>query len=206
MQRLRSTRLIAGNFCLLLVLSLGAPQFVAFGQTATTTQQQPARPALPPRQYIPDRNYDTRHIKLDLRFDWEREQAFGTATITFTPLLANTGSVEFDAANMAFSSVKLASGTPLKFETDAPREKLRITLDRVYQPADVLTVVISYNTNGVSQEPGLLGGQFGRGLSFIKPSPKTRPARSKSGRRARPNIIITGSPATTIRMILPLQN
>ena len=50
---------------------------------------------------------------------------------------------------MAFYSVKLSSGTPLKFEADAAQEKLRVTIDRAYQPADVLTVVISYNTNGV---------------------------------------------------------
>ena len=175
MQTLRSQRLITRLFCLLFVLFLCAPQF-APAQTLTP-DTQPSRPALPPRQYIPNRNYDTRHIKLDLRFDWEREQARGTATITFAPLSANIQNVEFDAAHMAFSSVKLASGTPLKFEADALKEKLRITLDRVYQPSDVVTVVVAYNTNGVSTEPGLSGGQFGRGLSFIKPTPHdpTRP-------------------------------
>jgi aminopeptidase N len=41
----------------------------------------------------------------------------------------------------------------------------------------VLTIVISYRTNGISTETGLVGSQFGRGLSFIKPSPQdpTRP-------------------------------
>jgi aminopeptidase N len=173
MQTLRSKRLILRLFCLLLALSLCAPP-LAPAQTAATQQ---ARPILPPRQYIPNRNYDTHHIKLKLRFDWEREQALGTATITFAPLAANTRSVEFDAANMSFSAVNLDFGAPLKYEADAAKEKLRITLDRAYQPSEVVTVVISYNTNGVSKEPGLLGGQFGRGLSFIKPSPDdpTRP-------------------------------
>ena len=119
---------------------------------------------------MPERTYDTRHIKLDLRFDWEREQAIGTATITFAPLNANTKTVEFDAANMTFKSVTLASGAALKFEPDAANEKLRVTLDRAYQPSDVLTVVISYNTNGVSKETGI--GGFGRGLAFIKPTPE----------------------------------
>ncbi|MDT4895795.1 MAG: aminopeptidase [Acidobacteriota bacterium] len=167
MQTLRSKHLIAKLFCLLFALILCAPQFIAVAQTGTQTQ--PARPVFPPRQYIPNRNYDTQHIKLDLHFDWEREQALGTATITFAPLTTNLQSVEFDAANMTFSSVKLASGTPLKYEADAAKEKLRITMDRAYQPSDVVTVVISYNTNGVSKVPGLAGGQFGRGLTFIKP-------------------------------------
>jgi aminopeptidase N len=173
MQTLRSSRFVAKVICLLFILALCAPQSVLAQSAAQSQTQQ----KLPPRQYIPDRNYDMQHIKLDLRFDWEREQTLGTATITFAPLTTNLQSVEFDAANMTFSSVKLASGTPLKFETNAAGEKLRVIMDRVYQPSDVLTVVISYNTNGVSREPGLVGSQFGRGLTFIKPSPEdpTRP-------------------------------
>jgi aminopeptidase N len=168
MQIPRLTRPVAQIF--LLALLLCAP-LIAQAQPAPTAPQQ----RIPPRQYIPTRNYDTQHIKLDLRFDWEREQALGTATITFTPLTTNLNSVEFDAANMTFSSVKLANGTPLKYEPYMSHEKLRITLDRAYQPTDTVTVVIAYNTNGVSKEQGL--GGFGRGLTFIKPSPEdpTRP-------------------------------
>jgi aminopeptidase N len=175
MQSLRLKRLSAKLFCLLLVLSLCAPQFAASAQTGPQSQTQQAQPVLPPRQYIPSRNYDTRHIKLDLRFDWERQQALGTATITFAPLSRNTQIVEFDAANMSFSSVKLDSIMPLKYEVDAPHEKLRVILDRAYQPSDELTVLIAYNTNGVSNDAGL--GGFGRGLTFIKPTPDdpTRP-------------------------------
>lgn len=175
MQTLRSKWLITRLFCLMLVLAMCAPQLALAQSSGPQSQTQQAQPKLPPRNYIPNRNYDTRHIKLDLRFDWEREQALGTATITFAPLTTNLQSVEFDAANMTFSSVKLASGTPLKFEPDAPKEKLRIVMDRVYQPSDLLTVVIAYNTNGVSKDTGI--GGFGRGLTFIKPSPDdpTRP-------------------------------
>ena len=172
MQILRSTRLTIRVFCLLLILTLGGPQQFALARPTSRVrrqqQQQAQQQRIPPRQYIRERTYDTRHIKLDLRFDWEREQALGTATITFAPLNTNTKTVEFDAANMAFKSVTLVSGTPLKFEPDAAREKLRITLDRAYQPADVLTVVINYNTNGVTKGAGI--GGFGRGLTFIKPS------------------------------------
>jgi aminopeptidase N len=173
MQSLRPTRLTIRALTLLLLLALVGPQLAAARPAPRVRrqqqQQQAQQPRIPPRQYLPERSYDTRHIKLDLHFDWEREQAIGTATITFAPLNANTKTVEFDAANMTFKSVTLASGAPLKFEPDAGREKLRVTLDRAYQPADVLTVVISYNTNGVTQGGGLVG--FGRGLAFIKPTP-----------------------------------
>ena len=131
-------------------------------QTATV-----AKRPLPPRQYIPSRDYDTRNITLNLRFNWELEQAIGTATITFTPLNANLRRVEFDAAYMTFNSVKLASGTPLKFETDAKNEKLRVTLDKAYQPSNTITLVIDYRTNGTVSSTGI--ASFGRGLTFIKP-------------------------------------
>ena len=117
----------------------------------------------------PVHQYDVLNIKLNLRFDWEHEQAIGTATITLKPQVNNLRFVELDATNMTFNSVKLASGATLKFETDTAKEKLRLTLDRAYQPADVLTLTIDYRTNGVSPERAL-GGAYRRGLIFIKPT------------------------------------
>lgn len=75
MQTLRSKHRLTKLFCLVFALTLCAPQFIAIAQTGTQSPAQQTRPVSPPRQYIPNRNYDTRHIKLDLRFDWEREQA-----------------------------------------------------------------------------------------------------------------------------------
>ncbi|MDX6694338.1 MAG: aminopeptidase [Blastocatellia bacterium] len=154
---------------LALALLFGLPSSLAARplppqQTPQTTKQK----QLPPAQYIPSRNYDTRNISLNLRFDWEKEQATGTATITFAPLADNLRSVEFDAANMTFNSVKLSSGAPLQFAADAPNEKLRITLDRAYKMTDAITVVVDYHTNGIDKGTGI--GAFGRGLAFIKPT------------------------------------
>jgi hypothetical protein len=60
-------------------------------------QEQTAKAkTLPPAQYIPSHNYDTRHITLNLHFDWAQEQAIGTATIT-RPLVVNLRSLELDA-------------------------------------------------------------------------------------------------------------
>ena len=165
MRPLRSITLALRFYRLVVLLAALSVPSALQAQTAQRLQASP----LPPTQYIASHDYDMRHIKLDLRFDWEREQAIGTATITFAPLAKDFRRVEFDAANMTFTSVKLASGTTLKFETEAAKEKLRIELDRAYQPTDVLTLQIDYHTNGAASEPGLLG-QFGRGLTFIKPS------------------------------------
>ncbi|MBV9958053.1 MAG: DUF3458 domain-containing protein [Acidobacteria bacterium] len=153
---------------LLVLLFIFAPLAATVAQTTLR-----ARP-LPPTQYIPSRDYDMRHIALDLRFDWEREQALGTATISFAPLTDDLKQVEFDAANMTFSSVKLSGGAPLQYVTDAPHEKLRVTLDRAYQTSDVLTIVIAYHTNGPTPQ-SLVGNG---GLTFIKPT-KEEPNRPR---------------------------
>jgi aminopeptidase N len=130
-------------------------------------QEQTPKP-LPPAQHIPSHDYDTRNISLNLHFDWEKEQAIGTATITFAPLVPNLRQVEFDAANMTFNSVKLSNGAALQYEADAPVEKLRVKLDHPYQPSDVLTVTIDYHTNGYAKGSGLQG--YGKGLTYIKPT------------------------------------
>jgi hypothetical protein len=63
-------------------------------------QIQSSRQLAAPR-YIPSHDFDTQNIKLDLRFDWEREQALGTETITLAPLLTNLRLLEF--ANSGFN-------------------------------------------------------------------------------------------------------
>jgi aminopeptidase N len=124
--------------------------------------------SLPPTQYIPDHDFDTRHVALDLRFNWEHEELTGTETIVFKPLMANLRKIELDAAEMTITSVRLAGASGLKYVMDLPNQKLRIELDRPYQPADELTAVIEYHTIGPQTKlPGLVGAP----LRFFKPSP-----------------------------------
>ena len=154
--------------CLLLACALFAPATLPARPMLLQQAQQTQKRPLPPIQYLPPRDYDMRNITLNLKFDWEREQALGTATITFSPLVANLRRVEFDAGHMTFNSVKMEpAGAPLQFINDMKNEKLRIMLDRAYQPSDTLTVTIDYRTNGKMDGEGLPG--FGRGLTFIKP-------------------------------------
>lgn len=138
---------------------------------ASAARRATTRPFPPPR-FIPPHSYDQRNIKLDLRFDWEREQAIGSATITLASTIKDLRRVDFDAAFMTVSEAKLVNGTPLKFEYNAGRETLSLVLDRAYQPNEELTVVISYQTN---KPPTTVPG--GGGLNFIKPRPDdpTRP-------------------------------
>src|SRR6267142_1409096 len=143
--------------------------------TATPAPARRAQRPFPPTQYIPAHDYDQRNIKLDLHFDWEHEQAIGTATITLAPLVKDLRQIDFDAAYMTVSSAALSSGGTLNFAYDETREKLSVTLDRPYQPLEELTVIISYHTNQppLDKRSNLGGG----GLNFIKPRPDdtTRP-------------------------------
>lgn len=114
---------------LILVIVL-AP--TSFGRSAPdfnqASQAQRQRRPFPPTQYIPSHDYDTKHIALNLRFDWEKEQAIGTETIDLSPLARNLKQVLLDAAFMSFASVKLANGTPLQYKFDEKNQKLDIAL------------------------------------------------------------------------------
>jgi aminopeptidase N len=142
--------------------------------TAQTPQSRASSRPFPQARFIPPHNYDQRNIKLDLHFDWEQEQAIGTATITLAPVVKDLRRVDFDAAYMSVSGAALASGAPLKFEYDIAKETLSVVLDRAYQPNEELIIVVSYHSN---QPPADKRNFGGGGLSFIKPRPEdpTRP-------------------------------
>jgi aminopeptidase N len=141
----------------------------AAGQTPTPTPSPTARRArpFPPAQYIPSHDFDQRNIKLDLRFDFAKQQAIGTETITLAPTVNNLKRVDLDAAFMVFESAKLAKGTPLTFNHDEKKERLSINLDRAYKLAEEITIVIAYHTVKVPPERFALIG--GGGLNFILP-------------------------------------
>ena len=64
---------------------------------------------LPPVHYVRSRDFDMRHIALNLKFDWEQEQTFGTATLTLAPLVPNFQIVNLDAGAMTINSPPSAS-------------------------------------------------------------------------------------------------
>jgi aminopeptidase N len=173
----------------LMISSLAAvsakPTPDAFVESQTPRSTKP----FPPTQYIPDHDFDTRHIALDLRFDWEKEQLLGRETLVFAPLVSNLKTIKLDAANITPTAIKLNARslsqtdtsrslplTELQFVTDAAKEKVVVTLDHAYQPSDELTMTIDYHTNG-PQDPSK-SGLVGAGLKFFKPGPDD-PSRPK---------------------------
>jgi aminopeptidase N len=140
-----------------------------FARAQTSATAQLNAPALPAARNIPAHDYDLRHVRLALRFDWEREQAIGTATLTLAPLVPDLRRVEFDAANMTVASVVTRAGGALKYELDERAAKLRVELERAYRVGEELTVAVAYRTNG--RVPGLGSGNYALGLVFNQLTP-----------------------------------
>lgn len=131
-------------------------------------QKRPLPPAFPTRR----RNVDVKHLALDLRFDWAKKQAYGTAAITLSPL-EPSARITLDAGLLTINAITLANGTTLKFDYDGGdrNDGLGITLDRRYQPNEEITIRIAYRTNWINQsDPNSLGGSAGKGLRFLGPT------------------------------------
>jgi aminopeptidase N len=124
---------------------------------------------LPPAHYVRSRNYDMQNIALDLKFDWEKEQAYGTATITLAPLVPDLKMVDLDAGLMTINSVKLAGGGDLVFQYEEEKTRLGVSLDRVYRIGEPVTFIVDYRTKGLNV-PNTLSFGGGGGLKFIKPT------------------------------------
>lgn len=126
-------------------LLLGSLLIAALAPLAAA--QSKRGPFVEPPHSVRTRPLDVRHLRLDLTFDWERQELRGRATHWLKPF-ARTRSVEFDAVDLGIERVLLANGSAqatakdLKFE-QRPRS-VAITLDREYGPGEELGVAIDY--------------------------------------------------------------
>ena len=127
---------------------------------------------LPPVNYYRSREVDVKNVSIDLRFDWDKEQAYGSTVVTLAPF-EDLQKFSLDAAAMTINSVTLANGMALKFNYDAKKEQdnLEIMLDRQYKRGEDVSVKIDYRTSYVNKaDADTAIGSFGRGLRFIKPT------------------------------------
>ena len=116
---------------------------------------------LPGGTYHPnrDRTYDIVHYKADLNIDWKAKRVYGTATVTFHPLVS-ASSIDLDAYWLKVSSVKdVVTGKSLRFKSED--KTLSIDLGREVPWEDTLTVAIQYSATPTA------------GLYFIDPCPGT---------------------------------
>jgi aminopeptidase N len=111
------------------------------------------------------RTYDVLNYSIRTRFDVAAKTVIGDETVKLKPLTAGFKHFALDASDMQVEAVTLAdTNTALRWTQ--PPNKLSITLDRAYQPADVISVRIKYRARPQS------------GLYFIAPrrgSPTRQP-------------------------------
>jgi len=90
------------------------------------------------------RTFDAQNYTIRASFDRSKEKVFGDTVVSLKPLKADFKSVELDAVDLAFESVKLEpSGIDLSYKAE-PR-KIVITLDRSYGPADLISIRLKYS-------------------------------------------------------------
>lgn len=134
-------------------------------------QQPTITKKLPPVNSPREQKIDVKHIALDLKFDWKNKQAFGTSTITFSPIKP-VDKINLDAGMLSINSIMLNSNS-LKFNYDGgdKNDGLEINLDRIYQSNETIKIIIDYRTNKVNEiDPNNLGGNNGNGLRFNQPT------------------------------------
>lgn len=112
------------------------------------------------------RRNDLLHTKLDLRFNWAKEQVIGKAYLRLTPLFYPTDSLILHAKELNIQKLSLqkADGSlvDLEYSYDS-KEALRIQLDRSYTRKDTYDIYIEYDaiprssggSSAISQDRGL---------------------------------------------------
>ena len=167
-------KLFSREFAVLLLIFLIASSSAAFARPMPETNifLQDGAQKLPLVNWIRSRTIDVKDISIDLRFDWEKEQAYGSTVITLAPF-NDTDRFPLDAAMMTIESVTLADGTVLKYNYDGKKDddNLEVLLGRNYPAGQYIKVKVTYRTNYVNTADSETAiGSFGRGLRFIKPT------------------------------------
>ncbi|MEL7020878.1 MAG: M1 family aminopeptidase [Bacteroidota bacterium] len=110
---------------------------------------------------------DLLHTKLELKFDWEKEQVIGKATLKLKPYFYPTDSLILDAKGFVFNAVRFVGGAaPLQYQYDG--QQIKINLGRTFTRDQEYYVFIDYVAT-----PAESGGSNAitsdKGLFFINP-------------------------------------
>jgi aminopeptidase N len=111
--------------------------------------------------------HDLLHTRLELAFDWEKEEVAGKATLRLKPFFYSASDLVLDAKGFIFHRVSLAGRQDtLAYTYDG--NKLTISLDREYTREEEYVVFIDYTAR-----PSASGGSAAitsdKGLFFINP-------------------------------------
>jgi aminopeptidase N len=165
--------------------------FLVFANTFAKSPVSPAdtlrkAPSWAPKKgpYRPTRTLknDILHTQLELRFDWLRQHALGSATITFKPYFYPQNTLELDAKGFDIKGIvqldtlrRLDTLTkqyvneyisdPLEYTYN--KSLLIIKLRRTYTRFDTLHVLIDYVAKPNELPVGIAGPKGDKGLYFI---------------------------------------
>lgn len=114
------------------------------------------------------RTHDLLHTKLELSFNWEKEQVIGVATLKLTPLFHPSNMLTLDAKGFTFNSIKTAAGKTLSYDYGEDQQHVTIALDREYKKGEEYTLVIDYVATP-EQSGGSAAITSDKGLFFINP-------------------------------------
>lgn len=113
------------------------------------------------------RKNDILHTKIEVSFDWEKEQVLGRATLTVKPYFYPVSKLTLDAKNFEFKNIHLA-GSDVQLQYQYDNESVVIDLGRSFTKAETYDVVIDYIAT-----PRGGGGSAAitsdKGLYFINP-------------------------------------
>jgi len=101
------------------------------------------------------KDYDQKHIKLNLAFDFNEEKVTGSCDFSFSPLINSFNELVLHSKTMKVSSVKIFD-KQLHFKQDD--QHLFIEMDKNYSEKDLVTVSINY----IAFPP--------KGMYFFKPT------------------------------------
>jgi len=124
---------------------------------------------LPPYNSSHKRVNDLIHTKLDVRFNWEKQQLLGKATLAFKPYFYKTNSLTLDAKGFDVHQVSIIQNNDtFKLAYEYNGEQLFITLDQIYTNTQTYNIFIDYTAKPTERR---LGGssaiQSDQGLYFI---------------------------------------
>ena len=111
------------------------------------------------------RKSDLIHTKLDLNFDWAKQQVIGVAELTFTPYFHPSSEVTLDAVGFNINKVAM-NGKTLDYDYDG--KILTIQLGRTYTRGQEYKLMIDYvaePAKSASEQGGAITSN--QGLFFI---------------------------------------
>ncbi len=112
------------------------------------------------------RESDLLDTKLNLRFNWEKEQVIGEATLTLKPFFHPMSTVSLDAVGFEFSKVTDGNGKDLTYDYDG--KDIVINLGKTYTRDEQYIVKMSYVASP-SSDGGSAAITSDKGLFFINP-------------------------------------